>query len=36
MNAGGRDAACRRRGRARKIGVVEFEFDPAKNENGRA
>jgi hypothetical protein len=33
-DAGG--AACRRRGRVRKIGIVEFEFDPWKSESNKA
>ena len=36
MNARGRGAACTRRGRIRKIGIVEFEFDPWKSESNKA
>ena len=36
MNARERGAACTRRGRIRKIGIVEFEFDPWKSESNKA
>jgi uncharacterized protein len=34
--ARGGGAACTRRGRIRKIGIVEFEFDPWKSESNKA
>jgi len=36
VNARERGAACTRRGRIRKIGIVEFEFDPWKSESNKA
>jgi uncharacterized protein len=36
VNARGRGPACTRRGRIRKIGIVEFEFDPWKSESNKA
>jgi uncharacterized DUF497 family protein len=32
----GRGAACTKRGGVRKIGIVEFEFDPWKSESNKA